>query len=155
MNLYLVRHADAKQKEEDPQRPLSDKGWADIQKVAVFVAGHTNVQVSRIMHSGKTRARQTAEVLAERLNPPEGVGQAEGLDPQADVRTWVERLSDIREDVMLVGHLPHLSKLTAQLVCQDENRTIVDFPASGIACLGKEESGTWSVRWMVIPEILT
>ena len=56
---------------------------------------------------------------------------------------------------MLVGHLPHLSKLTAQLVCQDENRTIVDFPASGIVCLGREESGTWSVRWMVIPQILT
>jgi len=67
MNLYLVQHAEAKRKEEDPERPLSEKGRVDIRKVAVYIAGHINIKVSAIIHSGKTRARQTAEALAEYL----------------------------------------------------------------------------------------
>ena len=155
MILYLVQHAEAKQEQEDPERPLSEKGWADIRKVAAFVAEQTNIRVDSIMHSGKTRARQTAEVLAKSLNPPEGIREADGLQPLADPSTWADRLAEVEEDVMLVGHLPHLSKLSAHLLCQDEHQGIIDFQRGGIVCLGRDESGIWSVRWMVIPQILT
>ncbi|MBW2038050.1 MAG: phosphohistidine phosphatase SixA [Deltaproteobacteria bacterium] len=154
MNLYLVQHAEPKREEEDPQKPLSEKGWSDIGKVAAFIVEHTNIQVISIMHSGKTRARQTAEALAEHLNPPEGVKEAEGLESLADPSRWAQRLAETKEDIMLVGHLPHLSKLSAHLLCQDENKRIVNFQMGGIVCLGRDESGIWSVRWMVIPQIL-
>lgn len=151
MNLYLVQHAEAKHEEEDPQRPLSDKGWADIRKVATFVAAHAGIQVRRILHSGKTRARQTAEVLAEYVNPAEGIQETDGLEPMANPSTWAQRLGNVKEDTMLVGHLPHLSKLASLLLCQDETKRIIDFQMGGVVCLRRDESGSWSVRWMVIP----
>ncbi|MFH1624045.1 MAG: phosphohistidine phosphatase SixA [Pseudomonadota bacterium] len=154
MNVYLVQHAEPKREEEDPERPLSERGWSDIRKLAAFVAQHTNVKVTSIMQSGKTRARQTAEVLAEYLNPSEGVKQVDGLEPLADPSTWAGRLAEREEDIVLVGHLPHLGKLSALLLCQDESKRPVDFQMGGVVCLGRVESATWSVRWMVIPQIL-
>ena len=154
INLYLVQHAEAKSEQEDPQRPLSDKGRADIKKVAAFVAQRKTVQVKTILNSGKTRAQQTAEALAQQLKPSQGVKQAEGLEPMADPSTWSVRLADEKEDIMLVGHLPHLSRLASHLICQDANKKIVDFQMGGIACLSKDESGAWSVRWMIVPGML-
>ena len=81
MNLYLVQHAEARPKKEDPKRPLSEKGRADIQKVAAYAARHTSIELGQINHSGKTRARQTAEALAEFLQPAEGVSQVADLAP--------------------------------------------------------------------------
>lgn len=154
MNLYLVQHAEAKREEEDPERPLSEKGWADIRKVADYIAKHIDINVSAINHSGKTRARQTAETLAEYLNPPEGIKQAEGLEPLAEPSVWGKRLAEMKEDTILVGHLPHLLKLSAYLLAQDETKKILNFSMGGIVCLRRDESGTWSVRWMIVPEIL-
>jgi phosphohistidine phosphatase len=154
MNLYLVQHAEAKREEEDPKRSLSEKGRADIRKVANYITKHIDINVSAIMHSGKTRAQQTAETLAEYLNPPEGIKEAEGLEPLAEPSAWGKRLAEMREDTMLVGHLPHLLKLSAYLLAQDETKKILNFSMGGIVCLRRDESGTWSVRWMIIPEIL-
>lgn len=154
MNLYLVQHAEAKQKEEDPQRPLSKKGWADIRKIASFLGEQMNIQVTSIMHSGKLRAQQTAEVLAEYLNPSEGVEKTEGLEPLANVSIWIERLTAIKKDIILVGHLPHLSKLSSALLCRDENKKIINFQMGGVVCLNRDETGIWSINWMIIPKML-
>lgn len=154
MNLYLVQHAEAKPKEEDPQRPLSEKGRVDIRKVASFIKEQAVIKIDIIMHSGKTRARQTAEVLREYLDPAEGIKEVEGLGPVAEPSVWKARLTDIKENIMLVGHLPHLSKLAALLLWQEENKRIVDFQMGGLVCLARDESGAWSVSWMVVPQIL-
>jgi phosphohistidine phosphatase len=154
MNLYLVQHAESKPKEEDPQRSLSDKGRTDAEKVAAFVAEHTILKVDRILHSGKTRAQQTAEVLARYLNPPEEVSAAEGLEPLANPSTWANRLAGEKEDLMLIGHLPHLDKLAAKLICGDETRSAVMFQNAGIVCLMKDSSSVWSLYWMITPQML-
>ncbi len=155
MNLYLVQHAQSKTKEEDPQRPLSEKGRNDIRKVADFLAKHTHIQVKSIMHSGKIRSWQTAEILAEHLKLITGIKEIEGLDPLADPYFWIKRLSKTEEDLMLVGHLPHLSKLSSYLLSQDENEKIINFQQGGVVCLQRDLSGNWSVPWLIIPEILT
>jgi phosphohistidine phosphatase len=154
MVLYLVQHAQAKSPEEDSERHLSEQGSADIEKAAAFVAAHTTLKVNRISHSGKARASQTAEILAKHLNPPAGVSAAEGLDPLADPSIWSKQLADEKEDLMLVGHLPHLDKLAAKLICQDENKSVVAFQMGGIVCLEKRDSGQWRIRWMVTPKML-
>ncbi|MEE9186791.1 MAG: phosphohistidine phosphatase SixA [Bacteroidota bacterium] len=154
MNLYLVQHAQPKKEEEDPQRPLSEKGWSDIQKVSKFASQHLRVRVQKVFHSGKTRAHQTAEALAQHLDPPGGVAKADGLEPLADPASWVKRLNEPPEDIMLVGHLPHLAKLSSYLLCQDETKRIVDFQMGGIVCLRRDESGIWSIQWAVIPQII-
>ncbi len=105
MNLYLVQHGQAVPKEVDPDRPLSDQGWEDIQKTAAF-ASRAGVSVDTVWHSGKTRARQTAQALAEALESRRGPGQAEGLKPLDDPSIWTKKLSDLQEDSVVVGHLP-------------------------------------------------
>lgn len=67
MRLYLVQHGEAKKEEEDPLRPLSERGREDVQRVAKYVE-KLDIKASIIFHSGKLRAKQTAEILAEKLN---------------------------------------------------------------------------------------
>lgn len=154
MHLYLVQHAAAKSKEMDPERPLSEQGWADIRKVAAYIAKHADIKLTRIYHSGKTRAQQTAEVLAQALNPAQGHDAAEGLTPKARPSIWVSRLADLTEDVMLVGHLPHMNRLASSLLAYDDTKHVVGFQQGGVVCLRRDEAGEWSLRWMVIPEIV-
>jgi phosphohistidine phosphatase len=152
MFLYLVRHAEPKQKEEDPERPLSQKGWADIRKVAAYCSEQFNISTKRIIHSGKLRARQTAEVLSEYLHPPLGTEEIADLNPLDDPKLWEKRLYDMSEDMMLVGHLPHLAKLTSYLLTGDENKEAVLFQAGTIFCLKRDESNVWSIKWTLNPD---
>jgi phosphohistidine phosphatase len=154
MNIYLVQHAEPKLKKEDPDRPLTKKGWSDISKMASFLAEAECIKVTSILHSGKTRARQTAGALADKLYPKAGIKITDGLKPMDDPAIWVKRLEESEEAIMLVGHLPHLSKLASLLLYQDENKGGVDFQMGGVVCLEKDESGIWSVSWAVVPQLL-
>lgn len=149
----MVQHAESELKEEDPSRPLSEKGWEGIRKVAKHAEEHLHVQVNQIFHSGKLRAKQTAEVLAEHLYPAKGVTVAEGLEPLDDPKVWKNRLAETTEDTMLVGHLPHLGKLTGHLLI-DEPKQVVTFRNAGIVCLERDEPSCWTIQWMITPEII-
>lgn len=152
MNLFLVQHAEPKRKEEDPTRPLSDTGWKNIRRIAEYAREHLRLEVEQIVHSGKLRAKQTAEVLAEHLNLPKGVMTDENLEPLADPKIWKERLAETTEDIMLVGHLPHLSKLVSSLLVDDENREVVAFKMGCIVCLKRDQQRRWTIQWMITPE---
>jgi phosphohistidine phosphatase len=151
MYLYLVQHAQAKPKEQDPDRPLSEQGIADLKKVTRFLE-EQKLNINTILHSPKTRAKQTAGILAEALNSGQ-VSETDGLTPLDDPLIWVKRISQKDEDIMLVGHLPNISKLASLLLCGDEKRTVVDFHMGGVVCLEGGESA-WSAVWVVIPSIL-
>ena len=92
MFLYLVQHAEAKREEEDPARDLTATGRQDIEKVAHYV-GNLPLTVSRIWHSGKTRALRTAEILAASLKPAYEVSATDGLAPLDDPVGWADRLT--------------------------------------------------------------
>ena len=155
MKLYLVQHGQAKSKEEDPRRPLSEKGMADAKKTGFFASRQAKITIHHIMHSGKTRAEQTAEIMAEFLNPPDGVNKAQGLAPLDDPSIMAPQLEKMNDDCMLVGHLPHLERLASYLLCHDPEKKLVDFSMAGIVCLTRDESAVWSVSWIVIPEIVS
>lgn len=154
MKLYLVQHADAKSKKEDPSRPLSDRGWEDIRRVVKYAEKHLRIQVEEIIHSGKLRAKQTAEVLAEHLNPTKRMMDSEDLEPLADPRIWKNRLAETAGNIMIVGHLPHLGKLTGLLLTGDESKEIVRFRMGGIICLERDEGSRWTIQWMITPETI-
>lgn len=153
MFLYLVQHAEAKREEEDPSRPLSEKGLEEIKKVALYVE-RLNIKASQIFHSGKRRALQTAEVLAQHLRIERGIFETDGLSPLDGPQIWFEHLLKINEDVMLVGHLPHLAKLASLLLTGDKEKVIIDFKMGGIVCLKRFEDERWVLEWMVIPEVI-
>jgi len=148
MKVYLVQHAKPKPEEEDPQKPLSEQGEVEAQKVAEFAK---NIKVNKIQHSGKLRAQQTAEILGKLLGVE--VVKADSLEPMADTQIWANRLEEQSEDVMLVGHLPHLTKLASQLLTQNQEKPVISFKQGGIVCLEKTERG-WQVAWMVTPDLL-
>lgn len=146
MKVYLVQHAKSKSEEEDPTRPLSDEGRDDLEKIVKFIG----IKVSRILHSNKLRAKQTAEAFAKSLNAK--VQEVEALEPLADPTIWAEKLDKETDDVMIVGHLPHLEKLASLLLCKDSTRKVVAFKQGSVVCLEKTEG--WAVSWMVMPDLL-
>jgi phosphohistidine phosphatase len=152
MKLYLVRHGEAKPAEIDPSRGLSTKGVQDITKVAEFLA-NARLDVNKILHSGKTRTQQTASILADHITVQHGVYDTDGLSPNDDPSIWAVRLSRLTEDTMLVGHLPHLAKLAARLLCDDFKSPLITFHAAGVICINRSHEG-WSVEWMIIPDII-
>jgi phosphohistidine phosphatase len=153
MNLYLVQHAEAKKEDEDPLRPLSEKGIFDIQKIALYLS-MLSVNVDAILHSPKLRAKQTAEILFRALKPMGGLSEAEGLSPLDEPSIIAERLKDTRDSLIMVGHLPHLGRLASLLLCKDYNREIISFKMAGIVCLKRDEGEKWSLQWMLTPEVV-
>jgi phosphohistidine phosphatase len=76
------------------------------------------------------------------------------LAPTDDPHIWFERLSKAEENAMLVGHLPHLSKLAALLLCDDADKTVVNFKNACVVCLKRVGENNWSLEWMIIPELI-
>ena len=153
MRLYLVQHGQAKPKDLDPQRPLTEQGVGDVGNLAEFLKP-LGVSVAAVWHSGKTRALQTAEILAPALPGPPQVHQRDGLAPNDPIDPVRDELAGADRDLMIVGHLPFLGKLAAALVVGDEEADVVTFQQGGGVCLERDESATWAVRWMVIPDLL-
>ncbi len=146
MRVYLVQHAEAKSEEEDPERRITEKGRKETEKVAEFLK-KAGVKVDVIFHSTKTRAKQTAQIFSEYLGAK--VEEKDYLEPLADPKIWAERIREEKRNVMIVGHLPHLSKILKELVgCE-----AVKFRYSGVLCLEREEE-TLKVLWYVTPDII-
>ena len=151
MQLYLVQHGEAKPEAEDPARPLTDRGRDEVRRVANHAAA-LGLQVAEICHSDKLRARQTVEILAEHLSPRRGTREMDGLAPTDDPATARTAIGAAREPIMLVGHLPHLSRLASSLLVGDPAWEIIRFRMGAIVCLARAESG-WLIQWILTPEL--
>jgi phosphohistidine phosphatase len=153
MKLYLMQHGDALAKDIDPDRSLSETGLADVERVASFLTGR--IEISRVMHSGKTRARQTAEFF-ERLIVSEQPGEAiSGIKPNDSVEAFAQQVENWNEDTLVVGHLPFMAKLVSWLVTGSADASIVSYRPGSIVCLETTEDGHWQVQWIIRPELLT
>jgi phosphohistidine phosphatase len=153
MVLYLVQHGEASPETVDPARGLTPRGATDVRKVAI-PAGALNLPIKRILHSRKKRAAQTAEILAEYLMKDPVLQQAEGLLPNDDPLLWVERLRTMSENTVLVGHLPHLARLSSALFCGDPDRPIISFHMAGIVCMTRSTTG-WAIEWIMTPDTVS
>jgi len=154
MKLYLVQHARAASKEADPDRSLTAEGRRDMQKVAAFIKP-LNLAVNSLWHSGKTRARQTAEVLAKVITVENEMAARDGLAPNDDVQVIKDSIVSAGGDIMIVGHLPFMAKLASILLTNSESSYTVAFKQGGILCLSCENQNQWQIDWMITPELLT
>lgn len=152
MLIYLVRHGEALSEQENPERPLSTMGKGNIQKLGDHLAQHVKMLPGYIYHSPKARAAQTATILAEAIPSSPVPVQVDGLLPMDDPGLWVEQLSSIDRDVMLVGHLPYMSRLASLLLTWDEGKEIADFTPGTIVCI--ERSASARLKWMLSPRVL-
>ena len=151
MNVYLVQHGDSQPKDVDTERSLSERGRRETEAVAAYAA-RLGIDVHQIRHSGKTRAEQTAAILADALGPVGGVQQSAGLAPLDDVATTAEALSAEEIPVMLVGHLPFMARLTGLLIAKDPEREVVRFRNSAVITLLRTEAG-WQLDWILTPDM--
>ena len=153
MKLYLVQHAKAASKDVDPERPLTKEGRQDIQKVAKFIKP-LNLSVDYLWHSTKTRAIQTAEILAEVIKINKEKIERQGLAPNDNVTAIKDELASAQQDTMIVSHMPFVSKLASLLLTDREFAGTVAFRQGGIVTLSSSEPNQWQIEWMVIPELL-
>lgn len=149
VDFYLVRHGDALSAAEDPKRPLSAAGRAGVERTAQL-ALQRNLQVSTIYHSGILRAQQTAEILAAHLMSSPTVAQLAGLLPEDDPAIVRAELEVAPASVLLVGHLPFMSRLAGLLIHGDPERPVVEFPPGAMACLTRS-AAHWELRWRIAP----
>ena len=151
-HLYLVQHGAAKTEAEDPQRGLTDEGRRAVARMADFLST-LQLSLDRIEHSGKLRAQETAEILAARLQPTEGMKQIPGIAPNDDIEPMCARLEKESKNLMLVGHLPYLSRLAARLLGLGADRTAVQFQMGGVVRMERQDAGRWVVAWALVPDL--
>jgi phosphohistidine phosphatase len=153
MRFYLVQHGAALTSEVDPARPLSESGRRDVQAMADFLKG-AGIRVERVWHSGKLRAEQTARLLAKAVLPRGRIEQVGGIGPNDDVAGLVSDADVWQQDIMVVGHLPFLSRLVARLVTGDAEHELVAFLPGSVVCLERYEVDLWMLLWMIRPDLL-
>ena len=103
MKVYLVRHADAGDRDEwvgeDEFRPLSERGWRQARGL-VKVLGKASID--RISSSPYLRCGQTVEPLGEARNQP--IGREPRL---AEGASW-------REAMLMIGRVEHPEVMCSQ-----------------------------------------
>jgi len=137
----------------NPERPLTEKGRSDVEKVANFLK-RAGVGVSHIWHSSKRRAKETAGIMEESLRPNGGISQIDNLKPNDLPENIMEEIGEVSDDLMIVGHLPHLANLVALLLCNEGSRTFVQFQQVGCIALERNRDGCWELIWAVMPNII-
>ena len=144
--IYLVHHGEAVGPEIDPMRPLSERGRGAVLLLA-DEAARRNVKPEVIWHSGKLRARQTAEAFWKVCHPFATVTAERGLQPD-DPPAWMrDRLFGEMRDLILVGHMPHLERLLRVMTGAGE-QTTAGFPLHGMIAL-EPHGDVWRETWRI------
>ena len=153
MKLYLLQHGDALPEDVNPDRPLSEHGRDDVRRLAEFVRKN-RIHAKHVYHSGKTRARETAEIIAAQIANV-SVQATAGLNPNDPVEPIAKQINKWHEDTLLVGHMPYLGILAGYLFTGNINSRFIAFMPGSMLCLERDESGIWVISWMLRPELMT
>lgn len=146
MDLYLAHHGLTVEAHQDMRRPLSERGRRAVESVAAAAAAR-GVRPQVIWHSGKLRAKQTAEIYWRACNPLAALEATRDLQPD-DPPTWMtDRLRFESRCILLAGHFPHLPRLLTMLL-NGHAENVVPFPMHGLVALTTADDGvSWSERW--------
>jgi phosphohistidine phosphatase len=148
MMLYLVQHGEALAESIDQRKSLSPGGNRDMLALARTCAGF-GVSAREILHSGKARAAQSADILAQALGIK--VTASAGLDPLDPVKPFAEQCAEWEESRIVVGHMPFLGRLATLLLAGYEDPPVVAFQRGGMVCLEKTGPSEWCLLWTCFP----
>ncbi len=142
MTLVLVHHADAVGPDVDSRRPLSGRGRLQAERLSEQLKA-AGVVPAAIWHSGKLRARQTAEAFYRRCNPFAEFRMVRGLSPDDPPDFVRDCLAGETRDLLIVGHMPNIRDLARLLVPHAEA-----FPLHGLLALeGQADTARWRESW--------
>jgi phosphohistidine phosphatase len=154
MDVHLMQHGEAVAADLDPARPLTGAGRAAVARVAGHAAA-CGVRIDRIVHSGKLRAQQTAEILADALGCAD-IAAVPGLKPNDDVVAAADSLIDADRpgSVAIVGHLPFLDRLASLLIVGDPTAHVIAVRNGGLVKVVPTAGGSgFSVAWIITPDV--
>ena len=145
MKLFLAHHGEAVGPDLDARRPLSNVGRANVDRLAAQAAGR-GARPEVVWHSGKLRAKQTAESYWRACNALAEFSATRDLQPDDPPQRLRDRLRGETKDILIAGHFPFLPRLLALLITGGEAG--IDFPAHGIVALTTDDEGdTWTEIW--------
>ena len=153
VRLYLIRHGQALDLMQDPQRHLTEKGKSDAYKLAEFLK-KADVKIDSILSSKKSRAFQTAEIIHSVLAPQSQVEKVDGIAPNDSVESFLEHLDLKEKNIIIVGHLPFLANLVSLILTQDQRSLSILYPTCSVICLEQKGRGSWQLAFAVNPEML-
>ena len=167
MHLYILRHGNASDRAlwsgDDRKRPLTVEGREEMRAVAKGIRW-LDLKIDTLIASPLTRARETADFVAQALHPPRNE-TSELLSPGCDLRELGKLLLAYpqAQELMIVGHEPDLSGIIAQLVGADTSAQ-VQMKKAACCCLklnaavgGTSYSmlmGQGMLIWHIPPKIL-
>lgn len=152
MAIYIVQHGLSYTKEQDPDQGLNEDGKKDVKLIGGVARGY-GVNVGIIWHSGKKRARETAEILEDILNPEQGLLEVSGVKPLDDVRQVADLLKT-EDNVMIVSHMPYVQKLISYLVTGHDEHAVFKVQNGGIVCIDKDpDTNRKIIKWALMPSI--
>jgi len=140
-----MRHGEAISGVPDWQRPLSGRGRAQTSAMA-HRARNRGVSIAWVYHSGILRAQQTAELFAAVLAPERGVRGIGGICPDDDPLILKAQLDETTQPVLLVSHLPYLSRLAGLMAAGDSERSVIGFEPATLVCLTRQ-ADKWKLNW--------
>ncbi len=145
---YFVQHGIANEKEVDAGRSLSTQGKEEVQKVAenLKIQG---VIIRKIFHSGKLRARQTADIFAQILDV-DSILESSVMNPNDDPQELIRQIT--QDAVMYIGHLPNMQRVVAKLITGDASLDVVKYQNSAVACV-EIDAGAGRLKWFITPDI--
>ncbi len=152
MKLVIVRHAEALSKKEDPAQGLSPHGLEQARDVGRQLA-ELDVRISKIQHSTKARAGQTAQIIAAELEPSPQPEQHDGLKPNDPVEPVVRDILDAEKDLMVVSHLPFVQYLTSVLISQADQDQPLFHTGVALVLARNGSNGSWSVDHILVPQV--
>jgi len=157
--IYLVRHGLAAERgpeyPDDSKRPLTSRGIAAMRKEARGLKA-LGVRLEAIVTSPLVRARQTADALAEGLQPKPAIVLSDALAPAGTPAAVVQDLARHARKgaVALVGHEPNMGELAARLLGMRKPMPFKKGAVCRIDFSVLPPKGLGELRWFATPRML-
>jgi phosphohistidine phosphatase len=149
MELILWRHADAADGMPDIERPLTDKGHNQSERMANFLRSRLPKD-TRILVSPAKRAQQTARALTSHFTTEPAIAPNCSVQDILNAANW----PDGNGCVLIVGHQPVLGATVAQLLCGEE--LDINFKKSAVWWLSHAmpDDTQVNLRLVISPDLL-
>jgi phosphohistidine phosphatase len=137
MLVLLMQHGACLSKEIHPDQPLSPVGQGQVERAARAMR-LLGLRPRAMAASTRTRARQTAEIVARTLGfNPDRITCDEALRPSDPAEESLRFLHafDKAEVLFVAGHLPSLNLLASRLMSPFPEPLNLGFENGGLLCL--------------------
>lgn len=153
MRLYCLRHGEAEAAAIDHDRVLSEQGRIDVGLLGEKLAQY-GVHMGEVCHSGILRARQTAEIMAEKLGFTGALTEMSCLGGGAMVEPVAEQIHQWQDDSLIVSHMPFISELVSYLVTGQTHLTLMAYPPATLVTLERVKPGVWRILSILPPAVV-